>query len=91
MGDGSSNDEFPEQETSENTKDACSGEVTENYKDSSLARVRREYVLIMKQLACHGVDPRAPCVDHSRTISALQFVKERLRPLFQKDAENILI
>lgn len=91
LGDGSSGDEFPEKETSENMKDACSGEVTENYKDSSLARVRREYVLIMKQLACHGVDPRAPCVDHSRTISALQFVKERLGPLFQKDAEDILI
>jgi hypothetical protein len=91
LGDDSSGDEFLEKEISENTRDARSGEVTENYKDSSLARVRREYVLIMKQLAYHRVDPRAPCVDHGRTISALQFVNERLEPLSQKDAADILI
>jgi hypothetical protein len=91
LGDDSSGDEFPEKETSEYTKGVRSGEVTENYKDSSLARVRREYVLIIKQLVCHGVDPRGLYIDHGRTISALQFVNERLRPLFQKDAADILI
>jgi hypothetical protein len=80
-----------EKETSEHTKDVRSGEVTENYKDSSLARVRREYVVIIKQLVCHGADPRRICNDHGRTISALQFVNDRLRRLFQKYAADILI
>lgn len=91
LGDDSSDDEFLEKETSEHTKDVRSGEITENCKDSSLARVRREYVLIIKRLVCHGADPRGICIDHGRTISALQFVNDRLRPLFQKDAADILI